>query len=224
MSTAVSREIDQKLQDIYQIRTAALLSDDPNLRLELLANLLYLYDTSWSLEQEGARVVVGHAYHVVQQLPEDMKKPAIVRKIRKWLTLCELGHLLGEGSQIVEQKKFGRLVTGLMDKLEQKLGLVGLRVRVRTVASQAAKTRGKENLRASCEVPGTTRTGSSPLQSLTAANKLPCSPSARKTWGAPVSPNDLIPCTGKQIPRTPEPDREVSISSVSSEEVSPEPH
>ena len=59
MSTAVSREIDQKLQDIYQIRTAALLSDDPNLRLELLANLLYLYDTSWSLEQEGARVVVG---------------------------------------------------------------------------------------------------------------------------------------------------------------------
>ena len=75
-----------------------------------MANLLYLYDTSWSLEQEGARVVVGHAYHVVQQLPEDMKKPAIVRKIRKWLTLCELGHLLGEGPHIVEQKKFGRSV------------------------------------------------------------------------------------------------------------------
>ena len=78
--------------------------------MELLANLLYLYDTSWSLEQEGARVVVGHAYHVVQQLPEDMKKPAIVRKIRKWLSLCELGHLLGEGPHIVEQKKFGRSV------------------------------------------------------------------------------------------------------------------
>ena len=95
-----------------------------------------------------------------------------------------------------ELRKTG-LVTGLMDKLEHKLGLVGLRVRVSEVASQAAKTRGKENLRASCEVPGTTRTGSSPLQSLTAANKLPRSPSARKTWGAPVSPNDLIPRTGK---------------------------
>ena len=78
--------------------------------MELLANLLYLYDANWSLEQEGARVVVGHAYHVMQQLPEDMKKPAIVRKIRKWLTLTELGHLLGEGPNIVESRKFGRLV------------------------------------------------------------------------------------------------------------------
>ena len=78
--------------------------------MELLANLLYLYDATWSLEQEGARVVVGHAYHVMQQLPEDMKKPAIVRKIRKWLTLSELGHLLGEGPNIVESRKFGRSV------------------------------------------------------------------------------------------------------------------
>ena len=78
--------------------------------MELVANLLYLYDTSWSLEQEGARVVVGHAYQVMQQLPEDMKKAAIVRKIRKWLTLAELGHLVGEGQNIVESRKFGRSV------------------------------------------------------------------------------------------------------------------
>ena len=130
MSNAVNQEIDQKLQDFYQIRcaetliiwkpnqrrlsaffrTGALLSDDSSLKMELLANLLYLYDATWSLEQEGARVVVGHAYHVMQQLPEDMKKPAIVRKIRKWLTLSELGHLLGEGPNIVESRKFGRSV------------------------------------------------------------------------------------------------------------------
>ena len=94
-------------------RTGALLSDDFNLKVELLANLLYLYDTSWSLEQEGARVVVGHAYHVMQQRPEDMKKPAIVRKIKKWLTLTELGHLLGEGQNFVETRKFARLVCSL---------------------------------------------------------------------------------------------------------------
>ena len=87
-----------------------MLIDDFNLKVELLANLLYLFDNTWSLEQEGVRVVVGHASQVMQQLPEDMKKPAIVRKIKKWLTLSELGHLLGEGQNIVESRKFGRLV------------------------------------------------------------------------------------------------------------------
>ena len=73
-----------------------------------MANLLYLFDNTWSLEQEGVRVVVGHAYQVMQQLPEDMKKTAIVRKIKKWLTLTELGHLLGEGANLVDPRKFGR--------------------------------------------------------------------------------------------------------------------
>ena len=90
-----------------------------------------------------------------------------------------------------------RLVTGLMDKLEQKLGREGLRMRVRTVASQAAKVRGKENLRTSCEVPGTSRPPSSPLQT-TAEDNLPAlSPgvTGKKKWGpAPAdSPRDLIP-------------------------------
>ena len=81
-----------------------------------MANLLYLYDNTWSLEQEGVRVVVGNASQVMQQLPEDMKKPAIVRKIKKWLSLSELGHLLGEGQNIVESKKFGRLVCITVNK------------------------------------------------------------------------------------------------------------
>ena len=105
--------LDCRLSALF--RTGALLRDDSSLKMELLANLLYLYDANWSLEQEGARVVVGHAYHVMQQLPEDMKKPAIVRKIRKWLTLTELGHLLGEGPNIVESRKFGRLVFNILN-------------------------------------------------------------------------------------------------------------
>ena len=41
-----------------------------------------------------------------------------------------------------------RLVTGLMDRLEHKMGLEGLRTRVRIVASQVAKTaKGKENIK-----------------------------------------------------------------------------
>ena len=93
----------------YIFRTGALLSEDNNLKVELLANLLYLYDTSWSLEKDGLRVVVGHTHHIIhQQQPEYLKKPAVVRKIKKWLSLSELGHLLGEGSNLVDPRKFGR--------------------------------------------------------------------------------------------------------------------
>ena len=79
-----------------------------------------------------------------------------------------------------------------MDKLDQKLGREGLRMRVRTVASQAAKVRGKENLRTSCEGAGTSRPPISPLLTVTADN-LPVLSPARKKWGAPISPRDFIP-------------------------------
>ena len=39
-----------------------------------------------------------------------------------------------------------RLVIGLMDRLERKLGREGLRTRVRAVDSSQAQARGKENL------------------------------------------------------------------------------
>ena len=84
---------------------------------------------------------------------------------------------------------FSRLVTGLMDKLEQKLGREGLRTRVRTVSSQVAKVRGKENLRTSWEGAGSSRPPSSPLLTATADN-LPVLSPARKKGGAPVSARD----------------------------------
>ena len=84
-------------------------SDDMNLKLELLANLLYLYDNSWSLEHEGTWIVVGQTNNGTQQ-PEDLKKPAVMKKLKKWLTLSELGHLLEKGPNLVDPRKFGRLV------------------------------------------------------------------------------------------------------------------
>ena len=175
--------------------------------------MLYLYDTSWSLEQEGARIVVGHTYHVVHQQPEDLARPVVLKKMRKWLTLSELGHLLGEGANLVDPRKFGRsghnnsefaletkifilsiiskllcyyhvlpnlvillrLVTGLMDRLEHKMGREGLRNRVRIVASQMAKTaKGKENV------------------------------SVSPRPAAPADKLEIVPPpVGKEIPRTP---------------------
>ena len=83
-----------------------------------------------------------------------------------------------------------RLVTGLMDKLEQKLGREGLRVRVRTVASQAAKVRGKENLRVSCVGGSQSRAPGSPLRTAPVADNLPAL--------SPRSPNDLVPKLGEK--------------------------
>ena len=79
-----------------------------------------------------------------------------------------------------------------MDKLDQKLGSHGLRMRVRTVASQAAKIRGKENLRTSYEVAGAARPLSSPLQTASTDNLSVLTPS-RKKCGAPISPRDFVP-------------------------------
>ena len=84
-----------------------------------------------------------------------------------------------------------------MDKLEQKLGRDGLRTRVRTVASQAAKVRGKENLRASCDGAGGSKTVSSPLLTAAVADNVQGPSPGRKKWGAPRSPNDLIPTIGE---------------------------
>ena len=88
-------------------RTGAILSDDKNLKLELIANLLYLYDDSWRLgPDEGGRVVVGHSIYNMSQQPELTSKPGVTKKLRRWLKLAELGHLVTDS--LVETKKFGR--------------------------------------------------------------------------------------------------------------------
>ena len=89
-----------------------------------------------------------------------------------------------------------RLVTGLMDRLDHKLGREGLRARVRTVASSQAKARGKENLAAR-----------SPRLSQEAATKNRVSGvSARSPLRTNAQESEagiIPPAAGKQIPRTP---------------------
>ena len=78
-----------------------------------------------------------------------------------------------------------RLVTGLMDRLEHKLGREGIRTRVRTVASQLARTgKGKENMKENMKSPitGVSRPVGSPLEAARTENPPP---------------------VGNEIPRTP---------------------
>ena len=90
-------------------RTGAVLSRDSNLRLELLANLLYLYDDSWSLDAgEAGRVVVGHNFYSMQAEAEITNQAGVTKRLRRWLKLAELGHLVSDGGSLVDTKKFSR--------------------------------------------------------------------------------------------------------------------
>ena len=189
--TEVEKDIEKKLNDVFQIKTGAVLNGDSNLRLELLANLLYLYDDSWSLEAgEGARVVVGHNYYSMQAEAEITNKPGVTKRLRRWLQLAELRHLVSDGGSLVDNKKFSRLVTGLMDRLEHKFGREGLRTRVRTVASSQAKARGK------ARSPRLTK--KRPISSM--------GPLRTNTRDVPLPESEaeiIPPAAGKQLPRTP---------------------
>jgi len=199
----VDREMDKKLNDVFQIRTGAILSCDKNLKLELIANLLYLYDDSWLLETEGGRIVVGHNINNMQKEPDLFNKPQVQKQLRRWLKLAELGHLVADGTSLVDSKKYGRLITGLMDRLEHKLGLDGVKARVRIVAT-SQKGRGKENAK-SPRLQETRRSsclGRSPLRSSNAAAEIPPSSSNQLPRTPITSQNHFIP-QGKQIPRTP---------------------
>ena len=85
------------------------MNGDSNLRLELLANLLYLYDESWSLvASQGGRVVVGHNYNSMQGEADIRDKAGVSKRLKKWLKLAELGHLVSDGGSLVDNKKFSR--------------------------------------------------------------------------------------------------------------------
>ena len=183
-------------------RTKAILENDHNLKLELLANLLFLYDDSWNLDKEGGRLVVGHNIYSMQTSPDMLNKPIVSKKLRKWLKLAELGHLVSDGASLVENKnKFGRLVTGLMDRLEHKLGVEGVRARVRMVASSQGKMKGKENTK-SPRLQDTNRVSN------VNKDKPPLQISNRFLNENHANEDDLAaeivpPPTGKQLPRTP---------------------
>jgi len=196
MCAAVDEEIELKLYNVFHIRTDAVANGDEANRIELLANLLYLYDESWNLEKEGVKVLVGS--HQEKTHPEPVKT-IVFKKVKKWLMLAELGHLVTGDISIVESKKFRRLMTGMMDRLEHKLGMEGLKARVREVARRQARLSGKENFKSPARLENKRLSAAlqqSPL--VTVSNKLNSS-----TVDDTNSPDNAKIPTGKQLPRTP---------------------
>jgi len=194
---AVDEEIELKLSNVFFIRTDAVTKFHEAHRVELLANLLYLYDESWNLEEDGVRVVVGSRQE--DKLNPDPLKSATFKKVKKWLTLAELGHLVMGDSSIVETKKFLRLMTGLMDRLEHKLGMEGLRARVREVARKQARLNEKENIQSPSKLENKRLSSALQQSPLVLQNNISAT-SAVNTKDS--SDNAYIP-TGKQLPRTP---------------------
>lgn len=116
----VMEEIDSKLSGLFGISTSPMSAGCVDLKLELLGNLLLLYDETWQLK--GCRLVMGNIQ--VGQLGEGPtlgnERAASVKRLKKWLKAADLGHLVS--GNLVEGKRFCRLVTGLMDKVERRHG------------------------------------------------------------------------------------------------------
>jgi len=200
MSAAVDEEIQSKLSDVFHIRTGAVSNGSQAHRVELLANLLYLYDESWSLEGDGVKVVVGNHQEQEVKTGNESVKPQVLKKVKKWLMLAELGHLVTGDSSIVEGKKFRRLITGMMDRLEHKLGVDGVKVRVRQVASIQARLGGKENFKSPAKL-GNKRLVALQQSPLVVQNSQ--LNSSTLSIGGTNSPEKAKIPTGKQLPRTP---------------------
>jgi len=197
---AVDEEIELKLSNVFFIRTDAVTKFHEGHRVELLANLLYLYDESWNLEEDGVRVVVGGRQE--EKLNPDPLKSATFKKVKKWLMLAELGHLVTGDSSIVETKKFLRLMTGLMDRLEHKLGMDGLRARVREVARKQARLNEKENIQSPSKLENK-RLSAALQQSPLVLQNNSFNVSATSAVNAKDSSDNAYIPTGKQLPRTP---------------------
>jgi hypothetical protein len=104
---AILEEIDSKLCSVFQIRTNPMTCSNGDLKMELLTNLLLLYDETWTVE--GPRVVIGNHQRTTPN--KDMKRVLVQKKVRKWLQVADLGHLVAGGeaeTSLVEGKKFSR--------------------------------------------------------------------------------------------------------------------
>ena len=147
---------------------------------QLLSSLLRLYDESWKIE--GTRVVFGQQSKSAER-SHQLKRTQDQKRLRGFLRLADLGHLAVEGEPLVG-KKFSRLISGVVSKLETRYGsALPTKVRNMTTGGGHSK-RGKENLATSPQPP------LSPL------------PRVPLLEVHPVAGEVCIP-TGKQLARTP---------------------
>ena len=163
----VLEELDSKLASTFQIKNKPMTSGDevdklevfilhfliltatiPGLKLELLqllSSLLRLYDESWKIE--GTRVIFGQQSKSTER-SHQLKRTQDQKRLRGFLRLADLGHLAVEGEPLVG-KKFSRLISGVVSKLETRYGsALPSKVRSMTIGGGQVK-RGKENLASS---------------------------------------------------------------------------
>ena len=120
------------------------------LLFQLLSSLLCLYDETWKIE--GARVVFGQQSKNTER-SHQLKRAQDQKKLRGFLRLADLGHLAAEGEPLVG-KKFSRLISGVVSKLETRYGsTLPSKVRSMTLGGGQQAKRGKENLASSPQPP-----------------------------------------------------------------------
>jgi len=145
----VLEELDSKLASTFQIKNKPMTSGDEVDKLELLSSLLRLYDESWKIE--GTRVVFGQQSKSAER-SHQLKRTQDQKRLRGFLRLADLGHLAVEGEPLVG-KKFSRLISGVVSKLETRYGsALPTKVRNMTTGGGHSK-RGKENLATSPQPP-----------------------------------------------------------------------
>ena len=103
-----------------------------------------LYDESWAIE--GTRVIFGHHQGKGTERSHQLKRSQEQRKLRGFLRLADLGHLAAEGESLVG-KKFSRLISGVLSKLETRYGSsLPSKVRSMTAGGGHQLKKGKENV------------------------------------------------------------------------------
>ena len=72
------QEIDEKLKNVFQLRTFPMREQNEQSRMEVVGSLLYLYNDSWTVD--NANVIIG----VPSSNSADIfKKPSVIKKFSK---------------------------------------------------------------------------------------------------------------------------------------------
>ena len=76
--TELFQEIDDKLKNVFQVRTMPMCDQTEQARMEVIGSLLYLFNDSWSID--GANVIIG----VQSTNSADLfKKTSVIKKFSK---------------------------------------------------------------------------------------------------------------------------------------------
>ena len=137
MADHLCKDAEFRLQNTFQIKTN-LQEADEKTKAQIIANLLYVYNTSWQLE--SVPVLVGNHSAKVSSLSDPKITKNDVSQIRSWCNFIELGHLVPRHpAPLIPQgdpKKYLQLLQTLMAKIDVTLGAIKLNATVRQLAQK----------------------------------------------------------------------------------------